>query len=217
MELLACGFYSSSVPTECTAEPCCLQQTESPVKRAGRSLDFAHWQAHTILFSIHWLAFLEGSVGTNLCKRLSKRQAESELILESKHPLVTPLVESVTRLWCAVCQQDPSHSWTWVSVGFLGSWLSQCTPTLTSVTYIFDLTFFYLFLTPGTPGTQWVKDLILCYCRDFQARSEVCQNIHTIQSIRADMLMSLWKVQDWSAGSSNLNKFQTKFYLSTKK
>lgn len=36
--------------------------------------------------------------------------AESELILKSKHPFVTSLVELVAVLGCAVCQRDSSHS-----------------------------------------------------------------------------------------------------------
>lgn len=136
-----------------------------------------------------WLTrALRGKCGHQpLQKARDETQAESELVLKSKHPCVTSSVELVTRLWCAGAHRTQVTPWTWASLGFLGSWLSQYAQTLTSVTYIFNRTFFYLFLTLGT---QWVRDLIPRHYRGFQARSEVCPSIH--YSIRADMLMSLW-------------------------
>lgn len=116
-------------------------------------------------------------------------QDKSVLILRSEHPFGTSLAELGTELWHVMCQGiTASHSVCeqCISLGFLGSWITQEAQTLTSITYIFKLMFFYSFLTPGT---QWVRDLILWHHKDFQARSRVCQGIY--YSARANMLMSL--------------------------
>lgn len=118
-------------------------------------------------------------------------QDKSVLILRSEHPFGTSLAELGTELWHVMCQGiTASHSVCeqCISLGFLGSWITQEAQTLTSITYIFKLMFFYSFLTPGT---QWVRDLILWHHKDFQARSRVCQGIY--YSARANMLMSLWQ------------------------
>lgn len=92
-----------------------------------------------------------------LQKAQCETQAESELILKSKQPFVRSLEELVTRPWCAVCQWDPGHPLNTSQCGIPWLWDEPLHPNSYFSFNLFNLTLFYLFLTPGT---QWVGDLI---------------------------------------------------------
>lgn len=110
MKSLAHGVHSSPVPSECTGEQRCLQQTESPVKHVQEDLWILHGQARTIPLPDSSTHTFRGKCGHQpLQKAQCERQAERELLLKQAS-LCHLLSGPSDWAWCAECQQDTSHS-----------------------------------------------------------------------------------------------------------